>query len=784
MKIKIITILALILIFLPMVYADNHTINYENKDNYADENFLSTSDPEKWDVTLIKDWNNENIWQNPKIYNHPDIYSIPEIYESDNFYIFLDDEMYENLNYKIVNYDNIHLNYELLDYEKVDYDEINYNDVNYDKANHEKINPEKFMEQLGCEQCTLILETDEYDIHHLKYSKEKLFYVRKEATFKSYPPNTKFIVEYPDIQIILPNKFYELSVSESDNVVIRANYGIKLNNGSEIYGEFEIHNNILKIYQNSVDIDDIDIHPGDYQVEIVLGGDQSLCDDITNCVYYDKDNKIFNAHAQTTEITLEFLEYNPIFDFDEYDQLQISIKDGFLDIDNRDDIGLIPKVEYTSDFAGSINIINDHMSLDLAHDGLNLERFSTISDVTSVPFSLYVKDSIFEEKKTGPDTFIGEDGQIYYGDRRGDHADDYLRLGTYLEPKKLVFSNFNEFAFLDPDQKDGYLDIKEGFAPKGEINERLTFNNANSDYFINKYKDRLNLKNFNIYGELQSDETIAIKSVLESLYSLPYEVRKDIKGFNIFAVDTPFENANPLYGLIPDQAGGFASPLDNSILLREEGIYYPFIVHESAHIHHYSLIKDELKNDVINTLSKFPSLLNLLIDNKEEITFNKDWIDQFGVTNIDFKFTPAFFTDFHPIQDTWPDGSFGPKGEYITPYASTFYWEDIGEIVEMAAQDPNYFKPLIDPESPRYNAKIRQKLDKVFEGNFISKETYDEITDLSNSGCKFIDRCDHYYIKKPNGNNKVFFLDTYEQYTNGETDWDPNNREHFIENEE
>ena len=76
----------------------------------------------------------------------------------------------------------------------------------------------------------------------------------------------------------------------------------------------------------------------------------------------------------------------------------------------------------------------------------------------------------------------------------------------------------------------------------------------------------------------------------------------------------------------------------------------------------------------------------------------------------------------------WADGTDGPKNGCTRAYGCNNYHEDVATFVEQVAEgDHDFYKPLITPQSGKYDPKYRKKLDLLYKYGFITTEDYQKI---------------------------------------------------------
>ena len=67
-----------------------------------------------------------------------------------------------------------------------------------------------------------------------------------------------------------------------------------------------------------------------------------------------------------------------------------------------------------------------------------------------------------------------------------------------------------------------------------------------------------------------------------------------------------------------------------------------------------------------------------------------------------------------------------PRYGFIRPYGATSFSEDVATYMEQI-NNHSFFKELIDPKSPKYDARYKQKLDLLLNYGFISQAEYNAV---------------------------------------------------------
>ncbi|MFC1697463.1 hypothetical protein ACFL1H_03970, partial [Nanoarchaeota archaeon] len=652
--------------------------------------------------------------------------------------------------------------------------------VNYDLVDVKRVDPEKYIETLGCEECKFFISTtvnDDY-FENLRYTKDQIFFYDSEVTLQSYPSKTEFALIGDSITIFIRDNMSNFNLPETESVHIYSDSTITLFDSTKLKGDFQYNKGEIYVenyMKSSFFINDIEIeHKSLFYVH--ASGDSSQCDIFVGCLVIDNENKYFYMNSGGYEsTTITFNENNPILNIESDDTLEFIVSKTFeLEIENRDEQGLIPQVTYTHSQISDLQIYNDCTQIDLQKD----TYYSNICRdelKTSVPFSLTAVNQMYDDLLNDDSLIIGEEGWIYELDgERSNHMNDFVTFGTYNEPKKLVFSNYNEFGFMHPDQFFDTLQSEYGFAPLGIISERIEFNNHNYEYFLDQYESYIPKQGIKYFYEdkmviLPNEKTeipaFAIKHLMEGLFSLPHGIRDSVNGIELM-------DKEKFKKLSPENAAAWTY-YDRVIRLNQNILDYDILYHEAAHDLHIKYKELYEKYSTENAMLSVWGDTNFLLPYTEkdsQLIFENEWL----TTSPNYQFPKAKPACDNCLPTQWEDGKRDPRNGFVTAYASNNILEDVAELAREMAKDPEYFHPLLDPLSPRYDSIIAIKVDIAKDYDFITYTNYHRATDTKNSGCDDWRNCKKYGIKQRDGSVKWIDMDTYEvTIDTSNPDWTP-----------
>ncbi len=396
----------------------------------------------------------------------------------------------------------------------------------------------------------------------------------------------------------------------------------------------------------------------------------------------------------TNEARVIFREDNPFVKIEKGDYLSVNAKNSEIEILNRNNKGLIPKM----------NIFRKNQG----------ESSEILAEINDGPFNLKVFDDSIKE--------------IFPG---GYNSPTPLTLSYGTEQRTVMINNYGELYGIsgDIERVTSHPTLKHTLLVLANSSEEISANYDYVKYNLDNLKEKF--KGTAFYGTIKESDIPIIENSLELL---PEEVRKSIKGMGVSRDST---------------AAGVAS-LDTQIIqIRGSHLTPLAIVHEAAHTYHAQLRQENARE-----LMKTKGLDNNYIHNPIS-PFDKEWIEV-AKMNYDIEFTPrttsqgfkirtdmtvsksplkADLDDVEKGLTVWTDSINQPNSEkaseprygLIRPYGAEKLVEDVSTYMEVIYTQPEFFKPLIDPNSEKYDPRYLQKLELLKKYGFITPETFDKI---------------------------------------------------------
>jgi hypothetical protein len=413
-------------------------------------------------------------------------------------------------------------------------------------------------------------------------------------------------------------------------------------------------------------------------------------------------------------LDINFLEKNPYLKIDDKDSVLMSLTRNIdAVIENREDKELIPSVQ------------------------LLLTKADGSAAVMSGATNFYIEDNkvravlLTDQKSTSSPMAVDIMG-----------PSNMNLIGSNREPKKIIISNYNEIISIDIRQDTGIFE-NNNYAP-GRVSESLYFNYdmfAVEDFARSYPYDTL-------YG--RTDPTM-IKRIMDTLDTMPAELKKPIEGFAIYTN----EDFTKIAG---ENVGAYTTDLDRIIRLKEGAIFENVMFHEAAHnlVTTKMIYAEQIDSEFHETLIRAESLTGTRSSDIEGIRIELDkelpeevktelttLVGKLETLQQKSDKTPSFMKQWTSIggevynkglifkyQDemtvTWADGETGPRYGCLSPYACKNYHEDIASIVENSYIDPEYMRSLIEnnPDGQIYKSKI----DFLWKEGFFTDKQYDTIT--------------------------------------------------------
>ena len=424
-------------------------------------------------------------------------------------------------------------------------------------------------------------------------------------------------------------------------------------------------------------------------------------DTSANYLSFDFENKkmfLSNSKSKTGSNIITFGENNPFVKIDDTDNVALRGYDySEIEIINRDEEGLIPQVVTK----GEVTINENYHQLHYINGNLEFERnYGAIGQKageTTSPIELVMYDS---------------QGKPLFG---GD---------------KIVFDNFKRVAFFVPKEAEDFTLLEEGVNKK--YSTRINYN-----YPTEENLRALTGKEIILKGLSKAEKDEALGFLRDQWDALPQETKNGIKGIEILD-NSEFRKDHWYMNLLPDTninyLGGFAHP-DGRIVMKPYEIERIFR-HEAAHQHHMNFNREYARQQWFSGI--IPAIAEPLFSSSFEDEWREVVGDDYGKLSTGSKISS--YSQFGDIRyNEFKDIPFskykiqdknyvnGPKHGVVHPYGGKNLFEDVATFVESVAAEQSIFGKLINPESPKYDIRYRQKLDLLHKYEFISDEEYSRV---------------------------------------------------------
>ena len=472
-------------------------------------------------------------------------YSNAECYNNEAFY--KDKNFYPNkVNWAQANYDYVNYNdkriysvqgfYDNLPQEQ--YSRVNYREADLSKLKQEYIDIEKFRqdivpdksfnfgtkEKLSCTDCKITFVKNDDGSYSIKTDKGS------EATITNYPAGTFFQL-WKDGKIVVIYSHYpqNIRVPNTDNVLVIISPGSTISDLPEdlkIYGVlgFNKGQTYIETY-NRLTVNGVQIEPY-VSIEDITEHSQSIStkkvsvpiffdgldhsSEFKDFISLNPNDRVFLSHTQSYAVKLIFSEENPFVNFEKGDKLVIETRLARVEIRSRNQDNLIPLINfrYLHPSDSVIKIDNNDMNLQFKPDDYK-QTIHPYLFKNSVPMEIHVFNS-----------------------------DNERIIGTKEEDKKLVISNFNEFAFCGLIEEECYTDLKSEGLPRGAVSTRLKYNSDTT--FFGDIKGSVAYgkeRGLYVYTSPEGNEIILgssiadkiiLKRIIDNLEELNPNLRKEI----------------------------------------------------------------------------------------------------------------------------------------------------------------------------------------------------------------------------------------------------------------
>jgi len=416
-----------------------------------------------------------------------------------------------------------------------------------------------------------------------------------------------------------------------------------------------------------------------------------------NSASFDLENKKILLNSENGNFISRFNEGNSFMKVDKGDFAAIqNFPNSEIEIQNRDNEGLIPRVSTEGDFV----IYEDGKKIENSNGKINIHDEGYKKTTTTSPIEIFV---------LGDDNILGERNTI-------------------------IVDNFNRIAIGQRD--DDEISINEGNI-NIKISKRVKYN-----YPTKENIEVLTGKEIVFEDVSEGSEYLALGRLRDYLDNTPNEIKNVVAGIKfkggIGAHARP--DGNIIFGVDKTARG-----------MENYDFDYETLRHEFAHALQLKQIDKEKgdkfleylynKQDGFSTgsglLNAFDKINRDIAESLAETTpFEKEWAESGGYNFIDEPI-PENIVNIKTIMiitKEYTDGSL-KNGGFVNEYGKTNIYEDVATFTGKVAANPSFFKGHIDPKSPDYNPIYRKKLDLLNKYKFISEQEYNKV--LEEAGVKW-----------------------------------------------
>ena len=401
-------------------------------------------------------------------------------------------------------------------------------------------------------------------------------------------------------------------------------------------------------------------------------------------VSFGKDNLIIasNKEDTLTNPIVNFKQGNKFIKVDEGDYVAMkSFSGGEIEIQNRDSQGMIPRVLTKESFF----IDEDYKSILYKNEKIYLQKFSISNNnkqTSTSPIELFSLDrtnqNIF---KSGGKLFVDNFNRIALG----------LDMGEFSASSEGIDTKFSSRIRYNYPSEESIRAL---------TGKELIFNDVPRGG-----KDA-------IYGRL--------RDYWETLTS---ETKNSIKYLE-FSSNDYFESG--VYFWKSPNVNAFAKP-DGGMIFRSGISRLPFISdtsfdldtfrHESAHEIHMKLNREYVEKSFFSSLF-YSSFQDKWIEiSGENIYGSSGKISKILENKAEYRGEPL-------------EGVISPYVATNEPFQSAVF-EDVATFVQNVAVESFIFGKLINPSTPDYDIRYRQKLDLLYQYKFISDSEYNKILEVA-----------------------------------------------------
>lgn len=482
---------------------------------------------------------------------------------------------------------------------------------------------------------------------------------------------------------------------------------IKLPEGVVMSGKLNYENNQFfvapeeRVEINGIEVDNTE---SSESLKVFFDGKEHSGDYIS----LDLDNKKLILESFLGGSVMNFREDNPFIQIDKGDHFVVQpLSNSKIEIQNRDSLGLIPKVMCEGDFRIEEDyktIYNEGDKIDLINSA---EYYAEYGSTTS-PVEILISN----------------------------------------KEHKYVFDNFNRIATAPKDVEEFLVSSKEGIVIT--FSSRLKYN-----YITEKDIEKLTGLDLYISDEIpQGNKDMVLGRFRDYYPTLTPETKESIRFIRFWDEDSMYEERGPLIYAFADP-GIMTFRADESFNLEH-------FRHESAHellfgiegegeIEKMMDIRKKMNENVKKnkelreSLEEASSIKEKRIIRLELRELNRDWNDlykeykEMSVSSFRKEWGKKAGIIYGKISVKNESGSWvykrepeetGPRYGLVSTYGGKSLIEDVATYVGKA-NDPCFFECLINPECKDYEVRYREKLDLLNEYQFMSENEYNEILECA-----------------------------------------------------
>ena len=555
----------------------------------------------------------------------------------------------------------------------------------------------------------------------------RVLFDKEKGIIRIIPPDGTELSEMPNVKdFSLPNKY--TTIIEGKN--------IKLPSGDVFSGKLNYEDGRAFVYlDDKTIINGVEIRESEskryssklfQEVDVFFDGREHEGDYIS----FDLSNRNLILSSEGGKPVIVFKESNPFVKIDKGDNVgMLALPNSKIEIQNRDNEGLVPKITTSGFFV----IDEDYKSIGFtsSRKRLNIRKFPSlfkgVEDSTTSPVEIVMVDS--------------------------------MNKPLFLEEHKIIVDNFNRILVV-PDgfrSSTDFVALSEGIDVK--FSSRIKYN-----YPTEETIEALTGVNLDFIGVSKANKDFVLGRLRDYWKTLTPETKNSMKNL-AFANDEYF---NIFFDKGRGEFVGAFAEVDKHIVFKGKPPIDPYsnigfglnvFRHEVAHQRHHELMREqnnvlledverdlivklELQEQVSKKILQSKSDTERSILDKELGKIRKEYFKLWDnykliIKEGDIPFNTAWRNVVGDVSDNIysknpmaAEGS-GPKSGFVRSYGTTSMFEDIATFVEEVVGYPKTFTKLINPQSPDYDIRYRQKLDLLYEHKFISYKEYSKVLEVA-----------------------------------------------------